>query len=790
MKISRFLTVSLFLFASLFLAYRPAMAKDEWLQVRTKNFLLIGNASEKDIRRVATKLEQFRETFRQIFGRMNLTSPIATNVIVFKSAASYKPFKPKRGGKPQESILGYFQPGEDVNYITLSTEGEDQDVFGVIFHEYVHFIVGTNFGKSEIPPWFNEGLAEYYETFQIVDDQKVKLGYPEPRHLMLLRDNKLVPLDQLFGVTNYQLRQSGDHSQSIFYAESWALIHYLLQGGKLDALGKFLDALTHNEPPKKAFETAFQMTYAQMEAELRKYVGASKYNYTQILFKSKLLFDDTMTVEPVNESVSDAYLGDLLVHTNQADEAEPFLQEAIKLDPNSSLANTALGMARMHQHKFSEARPYLEKAVAGDRANHLALYQYAFLLTREAGGDFGMVGKFSPETSTKIREALRKAIAIKPSFTESYELLAYINLVNEEAYDESLELLKTALKYQPGNQRYALRMAEILTRQDKFADATAIADKIAQTSDDPETQQRAQSLVSEIEQLKAYAEKRKEYENGEEDKGSSLPKLGRGNGRSKPLSEADLAKRQEMETLRSITEALRPPHTGEERVIGHIQKIDCTRQPIAYTVKTGDNVFVLTSKDFQGLSVNTFDGAASNINIGCGENISAFNAIVTFSPRPGPKAGPRGELQSVEFVPTNFRFVTDKEEVLGNEVPAADPDEAQRRAMTEAIKNELKKPAAGEKREVGFLEKIECTGKGVFYNFKTGDHVLRLLSTNPQSVQVRLFTRDLDGIQFGCALKPMDTPAVFIYSDKPDDKLKTAGEIVSIDIVPKTFVLE
>ena len=86
MKISRFLTISLFLVAFLFLTYRPVMAKDEWLQVRSKNFLLIGNAPEKDIRRVATKLEQFRETFRQIFGRMNLTSPIATNVIVFKSA--------------------------------------------------------------------------------------------------------------------------------------------------------------------------------------------------------------------------------------------------------------------------------------------------------------------------------------------------------------------------------------------------------------------------------------------------------------------------------------------------------------------------------------------------------------------------------------------------------------------------------------------------------------------------------------------------------------------------------
>jgi hypothetical protein len=102
----------------------PALAKDEWIQVKSKNFLLIGNASEKDIRRVGTRLEQFRETFRQLFANTNLTASIPTNVIVFKSGAAYKPFKPKRAdGKLDTFVAGFFQPGEE-NYITLSTEGE------------------------------------------------------------------------------------------------------------------------------------------------------------------------------------------------------------------------------------------------------------------------------------------------------------------------------------------------------------------------------------------------------------------------------------------------------------------------------------------------------------------------------------------------------------------------------------------------------------------------------------------------------------------------------------------
>jgi thioredoxin-like negative regulator of GroEL len=126
----------------------------------------------------------------------------------------------------------------------------------------------------------------------------------------------------------------------------------------------------------------------------------------------------------------------------------------------------------------------------------------------------------------------KKAIAINPAFAESYELLAYINLVNQESYDESLAMLKTALKYQPGNQRYAMRMAEILVRQNKLVEATAIADKIAKTTDDPETKERASSLVSEIERMQQYAQRRKESEAGERN-GSGPPSMPLGRGGEK-----------------------------------------------------------------------------------------------------------------------------------------------------------------------------------------------------------------------------------------------------------------
>src|SRR5438132_9869837 len=108
-----------------------AMAKDKWVSVHSKNFFLVGNAGEQDIRRVALKLEQFRDVFSRLFTKLKLNSSVPTTVIVFKSDAFYRPFKPLYQGKPA-SVAGYFQPGEDANYITLTSELRETTPYAAI----------------------------------------------------------------------------------------------------------------------------------------------------------------------------------------------------------------------------------------------------------------------------------------------------------------------------------------------------------------------------------------------------------------------------------------------------------------------------------------------------------------------------------------------------------------------------------------------------------------------------------------------------------------------------------
>lgn len=801
-----------------FVIAAPASAKDEWIQVRSKNFFLVGNASEKDIRKVATRLEQFRETFRLLFSGTNLASPIATNVVVFKSESAYKPFKPKRAdGKIDNFVAGFFQPGEDVNYITLSTEGEDADTFSTIFHEYVHFIVNTNFGKSEIPPWFNEGLAEFYSTFAIEQDQTVKLGLPQSYHLQLLSQSKLIPLEQLFKVSNYQLLQTGDHSRSIFYAESWALVHYLMLGRRDNALSKLFSLLLKDVPPEKAIQDSLQMNYEQLEKELRKYAAQNTFYISKTVLKNKLTFDADMKVSPLSEADANAYLGDLLYHNNRADDAEPYLLKTLAVDPNSSMANTTLGMVKMRQRKYDEAKTYLEKAVTGDQNNYHAYYNYAYLLSRDGRDDFGFVRAFPADSAAKMRELLKKAIAINPSYTDSYELLAFIDLVNNEELDDAAAMLKTALKYQPGNQRYALRIAEIYSRQDKFAEAGAIATKISQTTDDKETRSRADSLLKYLAQRKEIDERnaaaRKQYEDSMKaanQNGRPVLRMG-----AKQPSPEELEKIAKEENLRSINRALRKPLDGENRVIGRIQSINCKVRPIAYSIKTDDGTFTVTSKDFQSLTLMAFAENADQASLGCDAKLADLNAVLTYKASSAAKGTNRGELVAVEYVPPDFRLMDEKEMAVatnyvegsfsqtsenppavinvgtGNAPNVQDVETQRRDAMMNYIKTAIRQPAQGEKRELGFIDKAECTNKGVIYFYlHTQTQTLKLFNASPRSIQMRTFAPDMEDVRIGCPMRSVDAPVVFVFKDVSDTKAKTNGEILSLEFVPKTFVLD
>ncbi len=801
----RIFTRALFCALFLFLIFpAQSFAKDDWINVRSKNFFLIGNAGEKEMRQVATKLEQFRETFRLIFGRAKFNTSVQTNVVVFKNDSSYNPFRPKlANGKPDEGIAGYFQPGDDLNYITITLDSRYEDPYSTIFHEYVHFMVDTNFGRSDVPPWFNEGLAEYYQTFKIEKDQKVMLGDIQSGHLAILQQNQLIPLKTFFEIDNYSLHQNGNHSRSIFYAQAWALIHYLIQGksstANTDAMNKFLGLVTNGIDAEKAFQQAFQMDYAAMETVLRKYVEQRKFQVSMLTFKNKLVFDTEMTVLTLSEAESNAYLGDLLYHSHEYDNAEPYLQKALELDPNSTLANTSLGLVKMRDRKFDEAKKYLEKAMLGSQKNHFVYYNYAYILSRENMDEFGYVGKFPAESAKKMREALQKSIELKPDFTASYSMLAFINLINNENLDESVAFLKKGLELQPGKQEYALTLAQIYMRQEKIAEAKQIAEKILKTASEAGMRTIAQNLLNNIGQIEEFKTSNENRLKEMESRGYKQPIL----KKKSTLTEAEIAKIKEENETNSLNRMLEKPNAGEQRVLGFIEKVACVKGEVNYTIKTDTETFILASKDFTNVNMTSFTEEAANVEVGCDAKIAEILTVVTYLPNTNAKIKSKGSMLSMVFVPKFFKLKSAEElanaqqiYVIEDEKPEednpnekAETDKRRRERMLEMIGENLRKPQEGEKREMGIIEKIECSGQSMFFYVKTDTQTLKLRAL-PKDVKFASFTPDVGQFQIGCSAKMPVYPAVITYRMTEFRLKDTAqGELIAVEYVPKSFKL-
>lgn len=627
-----------------------ASAKDEWVKVRSKNFELVGNASEKDVRGVAAKLEQFRETFRQIFTRVNVNSPVPIKVVVFKSDKSFRDYKPVSDeGKRADWVAGFFQSGEDVNYIALSTEGAKDSTFRIIFHEYVHFLVNNDIGRGNVPPWFNEGVAEYYEQFTIEDDQKVTLGGLNNSHLLLLQQNKLIPFETFFNVDNYSLQRQGHNSAGLFYAQAWALIHYLMQGdngARNQQLNKFATAVLNGKTPKEAFTEAFQTDFQTMEKDLKKYVEQRTFRSQLATFKNKLTFDAEMQSAPVAEAEAKAVLGDLLYHTNRLPEAAALLEESIKLDGNSSQAQTSLGLVRAKQKNFTDAKKYLEKAVALDGGNYLAHYQYAYVLSREAMSDFGFVSSYDNALAAKMRESLKKSIALKPNFPESYNLYAFVSVVRNEAIDEAIDYLNRAIKLAPGNQWYAVRVAELYLRKEDFPNARRIAQKVFATAPDDQLRVYAKNTIGMIDSYEAQLESIKNYNKRQREIVSD-----------KPLTEEEIAALNEKAMLEGINQTLRRLKTGEKRVLGYLTRIECGKQGIEYAVRVENEVLQLKSESFDSLLLMSFSAEAADVQVGCGTIKNEMFAVVSYRPSTDKQTKTAGEILSIEFVPKNFRFL-------------------------------------------------------------------------------------------------------------------------------------
>ena len=434
--------------------------RDTWRSVRTNNLFVIGNADAEKLRQVAAWLEFFHSAFARLVSRNVLESSVPTTVIIFRDDASFTPFKPLYQGRPA-NIAGYFQPGDDVNYIAISLDPRDRDPYSTAFHEYVHLHVRDNIPGA--PLWLNEGLAELYGTLQFSGNDAL-VGAPLFHYLRLLREQELLPLQTLFSIGTNSPHYNEQDKTGIFYGQSWALVHYLMLGdrGRQEQFRRFLQQVSRGEDPAKAVEETFGMSLPVLEQQLRAYVRRGDLADQRIAGVNAEAYAAYTAMQRTSLSDGEAnfYLGDLLLHMGRESDAERYFKQAIALDPGFAPAYASLGRLAVHQHRYAEAKKYLQKATTAPQS-YMIHYLYAYVLSREGVSPTGHITEYSRENAAEMREQLLRSIKLAPGYAPAYYLLALVNAVTNERLDEALEMAQKARQLAPSNQHYSALVEQI-----------------------------------------------------------------------------------------------------------------------------------------------------------------------------------------------------------------------------------------------------------------------------------------------------------------------------------------
>jgi FimV-like protein len=480
----------------LFVLSHAAAAKETWVGVRSPNYLLVGDASEREIREVAIRFEQFRKAFSQLFPASGLASSVPTTVVVFKDFDSYRDFRPHYQGRPTE-FLSYFQSSFDINYIALPLGGDGESLYVKLFHESVHLLLDSQ--ARRLPDWLNEGLAQYYSTFEFDPAaNRNSLGKPVAGSLALLRKNRLLPLAALFAVDRASADYNERERSGIFNAQSWALVHYLMtaNGGRRQLqLLRFIEMTAAGAPHEKSFRQSFKTDYETLEAELREYVRREDFPVRNTQFEDRLNVVADLQSLPLTDADAHYFLGDLLLHINRYDDAARHLQKAVALNPRAASASASLGMVRVRQGQGAEARRLLQHAVSLAPDNYLAHYYYAYAISREEMDAEQEINAYADDAAQIMRRALRRAIALKPDFAESYRLLAFINLVTGEQLPEAVELLRHGLRLSPGRPDLTFILAQVYLRMKDTNAARATLHQLVNSGASPRLRARAQTLL-------------------------------------------------------------------------------------------------------------------------------------------------------------------------------------------------------------------------------------------------------------------------------------------------------
>jgi Tfp pilus assembly protein PilF len=433
----------------------------KWIRMQSPNFEVLSSAGEKETRNTLNYFEQVREFFLKFNGHAP-KEPAPVTIVIFGSEKEYEPYSLNK------LALAYFLPRGDRDYIVMGRTGELAE--HVATHEYTHLIAehaGLNY-----PPWLNEGLAELFSTFTIMNGS-VAIGDPIPGRILALREDKWVPLATIMAADADSPYYNESGKAGSLYNEGWAAVHFIGTTKEYrPKFSEFLTAVANGTDSAEAIQTVYGKPLAVFETELRGYIGQGAYNH--LLAK----IDIDRTKKDVAAEAATPYdvklvLTDIDGRPNALTERRRVLEELKKEDPKRPEPWAGLAYLDWQEGKPAQAFEGFSKAYALGAHSNRMLWDYGRLAQTA-----------QPQESVKI---LKELASLEPNRVEVQIELAWSQYYARQLNDASMTLAKTKLETTQQAARYFAALGYVQLGMGDPTAATRTLDilkRYAKTKDD------------------------------------------------------------------------------------------------------------------------------------------------------------------------------------------------------------------------------------------------------------------------------------------------------------------
>ena len=279
-QIQRFI-LAIFFSISVFSLASSASAQAAGISITSENFVLKGDISEREGKRLVKELEIFRRSLFKMVGQEYQTEENPVKVFAFRNVNHFQSVVNNK------TAAGVYRPTSNGAVFVLNAQGgfkEGSEARRVAFHEFVHHIIATYTGQK-FPRWYNEGYANFLANFKIKKNKFI-IGAPDSNYAWYVKNQSWMSMDVLIASVNRYPFISGSslssqkNMQHAFYSQSWLAVTYLQTHPEYARKsGEYLARVNKGEDSLEAFKASMGMTPDEFGEIIRNFSKKGVYKH-------------------------------------------------------------------------------------------------------------------------------------------------------------------------------------------------------------------------------------------------------------------------------------------------------------------------------------------------------------------------------------------------------------------------------------------------------------------------------------------------------------------------------